>query len=135
MGSSVSREAVYNFCSVDDLNSLDGIEFDLAINIASMQEMDMKIINGYFDLLRKAKTNAFYCCNRLEKRMPGGEISRFMEYPWLASDKILVDEPCPWHQWLLGSASTPNVKFMGVPLPFVHEYDGQHWHRLSLLSN
>ena len=49
----------------------------LAVNIVSMQEMDLPVVEKYFHILRSnpAKTTSFYCCNRRVK------ISNFDEYP------------------------------------------------------
>src|SRR5205823_5026710 len=58
---------------------------DLVINIASMQEMDAPVIAAYFEDLRSRQDGRalyFYCCNREEKRLPDGTITRFAEYPW-----------------------------------------------------
>ena len=128
------RDATFIFCPSGDLGLL-SLEFDLAINVASMQEMDPLVVARYFDFLRKSKTQLFYCCNRLEKFLVGGEVTRFMDYPWDSSDIHLVDELAPWHQWFfaIGGASS-NVKYMGVPVPFMHQYDGPHWHRLTKLK-
>jgi len=131
---STTGNAVFNFCSADDIGNLADQQFDLAINIASMQEMDMQIVEKYFNLIRSCKTKFFYCCNRIEKKMPGGEISKFMEYPWKNSDHHVVDELCPWHQWFLGYGGSKNVIYRGIKIPFVYRYDGPHWHRLSLIS-
>ena len=51
----------------------------LAINIASMQEMDPPVINDYFDLVRAApgQRTAFHCCNRIEKVLSDGTRIRF----------------------------------------------------------
>jgi hypothetical protein len=96
---------------------------DLAINIASMQEMTADVIASYFDLLRRAPAKWFYCCNRERKLMPGGEVAEFRRYPWAAGDVHVVDELCPWHQWYL--APRP---------PFRMAYDGAHLHRLTRLA-
>jgi len=56
----------------------------LGVNILSMMEMDPPVTNVYFDVLRRcprART-AFYCCNRVEKRLPDGTVTRFFDYPW-----------------------------------------------------
>jgi hypothetical protein len=123
--------AVFNFCPADRLDTLPSEELDLAINVASMQEMDPAVTSHYFALLRQRKTKLFYCCNRLEKRLVGGEITYFMKYPWLQGDEHLVDEPCPWHQWFLGRGASRHVRLLGFPVPFMHRYDGPHWHRLT----
>lgn len=101
---------------------------DLAINVASMQEMNPAVIEEYFTDLRAAgaghaRALAFYCCNRVEKWLPDGTITRFESYPWRAEDDILVDELCPWHQ--------RHYRFRP---PFYRPFDGPTRHRLVLLS-
>jgi hypothetical protein len=65
----------------------------------------------------------FYCCNRLEKTLPDGTITRFRNYPWKDDDKIIVDELCPWHQY-----------YYSASFPFYHQYDGPVQHRLALMA-
>ena len=95
---------------------------DLALNIASMQEMNPPVTAAYFDDLRVIASRrdlTFYCCNRVEKTLPDGTVSKFNEYPWQASDRVLVDELCPWHQ-----------KYYTIRPPFYRPYDAPHRHRL-----
>lgn len=99
---------------------------DLALNIASMQEMDLPIIAAYFDDLRAIAAQRkllFYCCNREEKALPDGVVTRFSAYPWHTSDQILVDELCPWHQ-----------QYYDIRPPFYRPYDGPIRHRLVTLK-
>lgn len=130
----VNEWGEFNFCPADRLETLPMESFSLAINVASMQEMDPVVTASYFNLLRAHRTRFFYCCNRAEKRLVGGEITRFMDYPWKQSDVNLIDELCPWHQWFLGRGATPNVTVWGIPIPFLHRYDGPHWHRFTRLG-
>ena len=60
----------------------------LAINIVSMQEMDPPVIAEYFRILRgnRAPRTAFYCCNKLWKRLADGSEVRFQAYPWSPTD-------------------------------------------------
>lgn len=53
---------------------------DAAVNMASMQEMDPQEVARYFDFLRKHEA-LFYCINREEKKLRGGELLRFADYP------------------------------------------------------
>jgi len=73
----------------------------LGINILSMMEMDPPVTKAYFDVLRRCSRarTAFYCCNRIEKRLPDGTVTRFFDYPWDLEDEILVDEPSPWDSY------------------------------------
>lgn len=123
------------YCSAEDLGSLPDVDIDLAINIASMQEMNHATIAEYFRLLREHNTSLFYCCNRLSKTLPGGEQINFFEYPWLTNDRHYVDGPCPWHRFFVGLSSARHVKLAGlIPVPLLHKYDGVHWHRLTALA-
>ncbi len=97
-----------------------------ALNIVSMQEMDPHIISAYFDDLRASNSSEpvlFYCCNREEKYLPDGTVTRFSDYPWSSEDMILIDELCPWHQQYYTSKP-----------PFFRPYDGPIRHRLAWLE-
>lgn len=94
------------------------IKSDLIINIASMQEMNLKQIDDYFKLI-KAQRGYFYCCNRVSKTLPDGTTVNFFDYPW-GGLEIIVDEICPWYQ-----------KFPAVKPPFVRKFDGPIHHRLT----
>ena len=96
----------------------------LAINIASMQEMNPPDVAHYFRLFRNSHNarTFFYCCNRVRKELPDGTIVRFPDYPWHPEDQILVDELCPWHQ-----------SYYSERPPFYHPYDGPTEHRLTIL--
>lgn len=99
---------------------------DFVINIASMQEMDPPIVKAYFDDMRavvRKRELFFYCCNRQEKILPDGVVSRFADYPWCVDDKVLVDGLCPWHQFYYST----------LP-PYYRPYDGPIMHRLVSLS-
>lgn len=99
---------------------------DLVMNIASMQEMDPPVIGAYFDDLRAIASHRqllFYCCNREEKTLPDGTVTRFAAYPWRKGDQILTDELCPWHQ-----------KYYSARPPFYRPYDGPIRHRLVRLA-
>ena len=127
--------ATFIFCPAGHLDILCN-EFDLAINVASMQEMTPTVIESYFRFLRKSKTKLFYCCNRLEKILVGGEVTRFMDYPWMLTDNHVVDELTPWHQWFFAPSFTANnIKFWGMPISFLKKYDGPHWHRLTKMKD
>lgn len=97
------------------------LEPEVFINIASMQEMDMKTINEYFSLIKSQSQSVyFYCANRISKKLPDGSIINFNEYPWDGM-KVLIDELCPWHQ-----------KFPTIKPPFVRNFDGPLQHRLVI---
>lgn len=99
---------------------------DISLNIVSMQEMDPPVIGAYFDDLRAIASQrqlVFYCCNREEKTLPDGAVTRFAAYPWHEGDQILVDELCPWHQ-----------KYYAFRPPFYRSYDGPIRHRLLTLA-
>ena len=112
----------------DDFQSIQEAAVGLAVNVVSMQEMDPPVIEKYFHLLRgnKAGQTAFYCCNKLHKKLSDGTELRFNDYPWRTGDSILHDSTCPWSQWYYDK--TP---------PFWHYRHGEErviWHRLALLE-
>lgn len=105
-----------------DHKLLQNCPIDVVINIASMQEMDPPVVEAYFDDMRAIALKQdllFYCCNREQKKLPDGMVTRFAEYPWRDDDEILVDGLCPWHQY-----------YYSTRPPFYRPYDGPHMHRL-----
>lgn len=110
-----------------DFELLEFCNFNFAINMNSMQEMNLDIIKKYFYFIKKSKSKEkilFYCCNRVEKKLFDGSIIRFDDYPWNENDKILFDESCPiWNQ----------RTYMIKP-PFYINFMGEYKHRLVFLS-
>lgn len=96
-----------------------GVCADLFVNIASMQEMDAEVIAAYLRIIRSQPcTTMFYCCNRIQKVLPDGSVTKFSEYGWLDSDEVIIDDLCPWHQ----------IAPMNRP-PFFYKFDGPIQHR------
>ena len=125
------------YCSTEDLEKLEDFDFDVCLNVASMQEMNHQTIKRYFDFMRSHLINnkLFYCCNRESKILVGGEISEFYSYPWDLDDEILVDSECPWHRYAVGLNGPGNgPKLIGIPIPFLKFYDGRILHRLAVMS-
>ena len=112
---------------VDDVPLIVEAPIGLAVNIVSMQEMDSPVIDAYFDVLRhnKAEQTAFYCCNKLYKRLSDGTELKFNDYPWRDGDTVVHDSVCSWSQW-----------YYDMKPPFWHHRTGKDrviWHRLALL--
>jgi len=78
----------------DQRQLLKNIPLRLAVNIESMQEMDLQMVCDYFDIIRgnPADKTSFYCCNRRFKS------SNFEDYPWHDEDQIFEDGVCAWSQ-------------------------------------
>lgn len=89
----------FNFLEAENYELIKELKIDLFINIASMQEMDNYTINNYFQYIKgsKAEKKYFYCCNRIEKSLPDGQITRIDQYPW-AGWKMYFNELCSWYQ-------------------------------------
>jgi hypothetical protein len=128
-GEDIAR-ARFVYWPADRLDAWRAGPVDLAVNVASMQEMSADVVSRYFDLLRHAPTTWFYCCNRERKELPGGEVSEFMKYPWSRDDEHLLDGLCPWHQWYVA----PRRRSGLVPVSLRVPYDGPHLHRLTKLA-
>ena len=102
---------------------------DLFINIASFQEMKPQTIQEYFKLIKSSTSGAaFYCCNRREKELYGGEVIRFCDYPWNGFKSLITDEECPWHQHYYVYR---RHRLMPIPKTRI-PYDGIHDHRLAV---
>lgn len=101
---------------------------DLVLNIVSMGEMHPSFVSEYFrDIRRLYKTDKnlyFYCCKRLEKTMPDGSVTKFLEYPWEKEDQIIVDELCPWHK-----------EYYSFTPPFYKKFDGPIQHQIRIMHN
>ena len=110
-----------------DFELLKFCDYNFVINIHSMQEMNLEIVKKYFYFMKSSKSREkilFYCCNRDEKKLFDGSVSRFNEYPWDNKDEIIFDEPCPvWNQ-----------KTYSFKPPFYINFDGMIRHRLLFLS-
>jgi len=102
---------------------LDYLTFNLVINIVSMQEMNNEVIKEYYEHIQKKKNVYFYCCNRKEKSLPDGTVTKINEYPWKFNDKIIIDELCPWHQ-----------EYYTFSRPFYRKYDGPIIHQLRIMN-
>ena len=90
---------------------------DLFVNIVSFQEMNMKEIIEYFEIIKSNKSK-LYACNREKKILSGGEVLKFKDYPW-GNGKKIFEEDCPWHQ-----------KYYSFKPIFFHKYDGNIKHCL-----
>jgi len=129
------RQGGFRYVPAERLFFPDGIKIDLAVNVASMQEMKPETVKQYFQLLRSQGTKSFYCCNRLEKVMPGGEVARLADYPWRKEDQIIVDGKPAWYGWFLGTGGLPVVSWGPFQLPLLRRYDGVHAHRFIRMAS
>ena len=92
-------------------------KISLFVNICSFQEMTLETISEYFDII-KSNNSFFYCCNRVYKKLIGGEVTEFAKYNW-GNARIIIDELCPWSQ-----------RYYGKKIPFIFKYGGEIQHRL-----
>jgi hypothetical protein len=112
----------------DDAPCIAEAPIGVAANVVSMQEMDPPVVADYFRLLRrnKAERTAFYCCNKLHKKLAEGTELKFSDYPWRPGDELLHDSVCSWSQW-----------YYDKKPPFWHYRRGKGrviWHRLTYLE-
>jgi len=132
-----STETDFLYCPADEITKLETLSFNIAVNIASMQEMNAHTIEAYFDLLRKSmqKNNIFYCCNRQSKTLVDGEKSELRHYPWSPDDKVLLDEECPWQKYFVSRDKSKNgPTLLNRRLPFINYYDGKTIHRIVVMK-
>jgi hypothetical protein len=131
------EESDFLYCPAERISELGERPFNLAVNIASMQEMTPDIVANYFTFMRHhfPVRNIFYCCNRERKILMGGEVLEFTKYAWRETDRNLIDELCPWHQYYFSARPTARgLALLGLRLPLVNYYDGPMLHRLSILD-
>lgn len=113
-------------------------DLDCAVNMSSMQEMNPATIEHYFRFLRRrsSERSRFFCLNRTRKELPDGEVAAFHDYPWADDDVVYLDGPCPYARWFL----PPPLRYghgprvLGVRIPFVNHFEGDHRHRLACLA-
>jgi hypothetical protein len=113
------------YVPTEQIYKIGSARYDLFISIASMQEMNYSTIARYFDLMRHAcaKDSLFYCCNRVSKKLSGGELIEFLKYPWQKEDRYFVDEICGFYKY------TFIARF-----PFIQRFNGLFMHRLVSLK-
>ncbi len=131
------RDADVWFVVPQDVESI-ADTVDCCVNIASMQEMNEYTIETYFRFLRRRSTptSRFYCANRKRKTLPGGEVSAFESYPWQPDDEIFLDEPAPYYRHYVAKSTRPEgPRVLGVRVPFVNAFEGEHRHRLVRLAS
>jgi len=130
-------DADFLYCPTDKLEDLQDYRHCLAINVCSMQEMNKAEIERHFQHLRaQAEAGAlFYCCNRESKVLPDGERVDFESYPWLPTDRHLIDGyPSVYRFWFSMRSKRNAPKWLGIRLPFVDGPDGPIRHRLTVLG-
>jgi hypothetical protein len=97
--------------SAQHLELLNDVRIDIFVNIASMQEMNLDVIDKYFSVIESAKAY-FYCLNRAEKKLPDGTVTRFEDYPWGENlSYLLGPEACPFYEYALKFSPPFKVKF------------------------
>lgn len=124
------------YCHPNNLQDICEYKYDLCVNVASMQEMNMESINNYFKLIRNQLKpgGLFYCCNRIEKQHPNGEIIRFNEYPWQENDKTIFCETPAFYRWFFSNGKTTRkLKIGGIQIPFGRLFDGDFLHKLAVI--
>jgi hypothetical protein len=125
------------YCPAERIEKLGNFNFDVAINIVSMQEMTNATVKRYFDFLRlhANKNNLFYCCNRESKTLPDGEVLEIKKYAWIRNDKFLIDEYCPWYKFFFSlKPAIKGPKIFGIRVPFISYFAGEIIHRLAVLA-
>lgn len=117
-------EGSINYLPAELLSTYDA-EIDLFISSESFQEMDIKTINKYFDLLRLQSTQTFlYCANRVSKKLPDGQIIEIEKYGWSMNDVHLSIASHWWLNW--GIKRRP---------PFIFKMDGRIEERITAISS
>jgi hypothetical protein len=86
--------ACFDFVLLPDyrLDALIDFEFDLAINVASMQEMRVDQIERYLDFIRKTCRGVFYTCNR-DRQNRNDELPSLFDLMGARFEMIEVPQP------------------------------------------
>lgn len=109
----------------DQQELLRELPLGFVFNTVSMGEMNPRVVVNYFTTMRASRGDVtfFYCSNRIEKILPDGVVTRFVDYPWEDLDEIVFDELTPWHQ-----------AFYTYFPPKYHPFDGPIKHRLVKMA-
>ncbi len=108
----------------DNYELLRYIQKDLVINIVSFQEMNIDVVNNYIKYLENCDKSFFlYHCNREEKVLPDGSITRIKDFKFKKPKKVIVDDICSWHK-----------DYITKRPPFILPYDGIIRHQLYELN-
>jgi len=112
------------FLRAEDYHLLQGLPIDFFINIASFQEMNPSITKQYFYYMNSSSKEKvyLYSCNRIEKTLPDGTITKFQDIPWNCTETLFNELP-GWYQ------NYPISK-----PPFWKPLDGPVIHRLAILT-
>jgi len=127
----------FMYCPAEKLEQLQYGTYRLAINVCSMQEMNKVEVERYFRHLRvhAGPESLFYCCNRESKVLPDGEEIKFEAFPWLSTDRHLINGyPSTYRFWFSAKLRGNGPKWYGIRIPFLDGPDGPVRHRLSFLS-
>lgn len=122
--SGVSQEADFTYIEAENAELVTGLPVNLFINVASFQEMNLNVVEGYFDLVAKNKAKHgervfLYSVNRVEKVLPDGTVIRSLDFPWKEARIVHEDNP----EWY--------TKFPTNLPPFWHPFDGIQHERLA----
>ena len=85
----------------------------------------MATVRKYFDFLRRHcnPDNLFYCCNRVSKTLPDGEVIAFDRYPWSDRDQHLIDGQPGFYRYFVTST-----------FPYFTSFYDKSRHRLTRLA-
>jgi putative sugar O-methyltransferase len=113
----IDNHKKYTLIPANYKNFLLNKNIELFININSFQEMNLKEINNYLQIIKNNKSK-LYSCNREYKKLIGGEEIYFDQFQSFNLKKIFWED-CPW-----------NKKYYSSKPPFIFKYDGIHKHCL-----
>ncbi len=116
------EEGSVNYLPAELVSSLEA-GIDLFISSESFQEMNLNVIENYFQLMRfQGESTYLYSANRVSKALPDGEIIEIEKYPWSIDDVHLSIHSHWWLNW--GIKRRP---------PFVFKMDGRIEERITLI--
>ncbi len=120
-GNADTGQSDFVYVEAEDITVLESQDIWLYVNIASMQEMDPHVIHSYFNTMRRSKASDIflYCCNREQKTLPDGTITKYLDYGWSPRDIMMLDELCPWLQTYPTNFPPRWKRFEG---PFRHRF-------------
>ena len=88
--------------------------------------MNLDVISNYFKIIKSSINGTYlYSCNREEKELPDGTITKEKDYPWEGFAHKIFDEKTPWHSTFY------RLRRGVLPIPKINiPYDGPLIHKL-----
>jgi hypothetical protein len=92
-------EGSFTYLPAEDVRAV-ALGADVYIALETFQEMDLKVINRYFRIMRlESISPILYSANRVSKTLPDGSVINNKDYGWVPGDSIILKSSPWWLNW------------------------------------